>query len=124
MHRLIPFAAAAFALAVLAGLDNYRAADKDAPKNSIQDVMQQAHKGGLLKKVTEGKGSKQDKADLLEMYTDLAKNKPPKGDEKSWKAKTDPIVAAAKAVVAGDKGAEAKLKKAVDCMACHSVHKP
>ena len=24
----------------------------------------------------------------------------------------------------GDKGAEAKLKKAVDCMGCHSVHKP
>src|SRR5436309_3496267 len=122
MHRVIPFAVAALAVAVLAGLDNFRAAD--APKNSIQDVMQQAHKGGLLKKVTEGKGSKQDKADLLEMYTDLSKNKPPKGDDKSWKAKTDPIVTAAKAVVAGDKGAEAKLKKAVDCMGCHSVHKP
>jgi len=45
-------------------------------------------------------------------------------DAKSWKDKTGAMVAAAKDVAADKKDATAKLKKIVNCDACHAVHKP
>lgn len=113
-------ALALFALTVLASLE-FQAADE--PKYTTDEVMQMAHKGGLLKKVVEGKPTKKDKEDLLEMYVALSKNKPSKGPEKSWKDMTTAIVSAAKSVVADEKGAPAKLKKAVNCNGCHDTHR-
>jgi hypothetical protein len=123
MRMVLPFLLALVGVGALASLEGFQAADKDKPKFSIQDVMQQAHEGGLLKVVVEGKAKDKDKKELLEMYIALSQNKPPQGTEKSWKEKTGPIVAAAKDVVAGKKGAEAALKKAVDCKGCHAAHK-
>ena len=48
---------------------------------------------------------------------------PTKGDAESWKEKTGALVDAAKAVEEGKEGATKDLKKAMDCKACHTVHK-
>jgi hypothetical protein len=95
----------------------------EKPKHTIKEVMKSAHKGGLMKKVADGKASEAEKKQLVEFYTALAANKPPKGDEASWKEKTSALLAAAKDAEAGKDGAGAALMKAANCMACHSAHK-
>jgi hypothetical protein len=84
----------------------------DEPKFTIKQVMKQAHKDGLLKKVAAGDGSAEDAKKLLELYTALAANKPPKGEEAAWKEKTGPIVEAAKKASEGAEGAGAALTNA------------
>lgn len=96
----------------------------DKPKHTIAEVMKKAHGGSkLANKVVEGKASKEDKEQLLELYKALAANKPGKGDGKSWKEKTDALVVAAQAAVNGEPDAGEKLTKAKDCKTCHMVHK-
>jgi len=111
---------AVMALAVLAV---GATASQDAPK-STKEVMA-LHKGddSLLKKVTAGKGTDEDHKKLLAAYEFLATQKPSKGDEASWKAKTSALISAAKDLVEKKAGAPDTLKKASDCKACHSVHK-
>ena len=94
---------------------------EEKPKYTIKQVMKTAHKGGLLKKVSEGKASDEEKKQLVELYEAMAALKPPKGEESSWKEKTTALVEAAKEAQEG-KGVE-KLKAAADCKACHSGHK-
>ena len=90
---------------------------KDKDPVSIKVVMQKAMKGGLCGKVASGKASEDEKKQLIALFTDLAANKCPKGDEKDWKERTSALLAAAKAD-------DAKaLKKAADCKGCHSEHK-
>ena len=101
----------------------------DDPQNNIKEVMRKANgsadksKPTLCAKVISGKASKEEKDELLALYKDLAASKCPRGDEKDWTKRTEALVNAAEAVVNGDKGAEAKLKKANDCMGCHTGHK-
>lgn len=106
------------------GLAMVGAAD-DKPKYTIEEVMAKAHnkKSGLYPKVEAGKASADEKHQLVELYEALAKNKAPKGDADSWKTKTTALLEAAKGVEKGDKDAPAKLKKAVNCKACHDLHK-
>lgn len=114
MKRMVPAAV----LAIVAGLmiASLRAADEEKPKFTIKEVMK-LHKEKLNEKFAGGTASAEEKKQLLEGYEALLKNKPPKGDEKSWKEKSEALV---KAVKADDKDA---FKKAVNCGACHSVHK-
>jgi hypothetical protein len=116
------FLSAALVLGLFGG---FLAARDDKPKFTIEEVMEQAHKGkdALIQKAAAGKASKDEKDKLVELYVALGQNKPPKGDAKSWKSKTDALLSAAKAVVADEKGAGPKLKMAANCMACHKVHK-
>lgn len=111
------------ALAALAMLALSGNAEDKKPKYAIKEVMQKAHKGGLLKTVLSGSANKEQKDSLVEMYISLGQNKPPKGDDKSWKEKTEALLTAAKGVAKGDKEATGKLKKASNCMECHSVHR-
>jgi hypothetical protein len=92
---------------------------------TIKQVMKTAHKKteGLKDKVLAGTASAEEKKSLLEHYEALAANKPPKGSDADWKAKTAALVAAAKDVVDGKDGAVEKLRAASNCMACHSAHK-
>jgi hypothetical protein len=99
------------------------AAEEEKPKHTTKQVMKLAHKGGLLKKVVDGKATDEEKKQLVELYTSLAGNKPPKGDAAAWKEKTDAVVAAAKDAAEGKEGAGALLTKATNCMGCHSAHK-
>ena len=91
---------------------------------STKEVMA-LHKGkdSLVSKITAGKGTDEDHKKILAAYEFLATQKPPMGDEASWKAKTAALVAAAKDLVEKKAGAADSLKKASDCKACHSVHK-
>lgn len=112
------FGLAALCLAAI-GLSINAAADT----KSIKEVM----KGGNFKKCCEAankKGaSEADKKAFADLCESLAANKCPKGEEASWKAKTSALVAASKALVAGDKDAGKKVGAAVNCKACHDNHK-
>jgi cytochrome c553 len=92
------------------------AADDAKPKYTIKEVMK-LHKDKLHEKFQKGEASKEEKEKLLEGYEALLKNKPPKGDESSWKEKCEALV---KAVKDDDKDA---FKKAVSCGGCHGAHK-
>jgi hypothetical protein len=102
------------------------AEDKPKAKLTVKDVMKQALAGeqSLCKKVATGAGTKEDAQKLLELFSALAQNKPPKGEAASWKAKTEALVTAAKACVEAKDGALDQLGKAANCKECHSVHKP
>lgn len=94
------------------------------PKHTIKDVMQKAHKGGLTKKVAKGEATAEEKKLLVELYTALAANKPPKGDEAGFKEKASELLAAAKEAEEGKAGAADKVNAIfMKCMACHSAHK-
>jgi hypothetical protein len=97
--------------------------EQEKPKYSIKDVMKKANKGGLLKKVVAGDADQAEKMELLDMYISLVENKPPKGDEASWQRLAGTSALAAAKVAVGREGAEAELKEATNCAACHKPHK-
>lgn len=109
----------------VASLGLFANAQADKPKFTIEEVMKKAHDGDpkLCGKVASGKASDDEKKLLVELYTALSKNKPPKGDAKSWDEKTKALVEAAKECVKDEKTGGPKLQKAVNCKGCHSVHK-
>jgi hypothetical protein len=123
MRTLKYFVLTAVALALVGGAVAYRAAE-DKVKD-IETIMDKAHKGdpSLYKTVVTGKADKEQKEELLALYTDLGKNKPPKGSAEDWKKRTDAMVAAAKAVVGDKPDATKALQKAVNCKGCHELHK-
>lgn len=94
----------------------------DKPKYTIKQVMQDAHKKGLMKKVADGAANAEEKKKLLDMYQSLSQNKSPAGEADDWKKKTDALVKLAKAAHDGE-DVGAKLSKAANCKACHDVHK-
>lgn len=118
MKNVKMFTLAAMFLAVV-GFSLNAAADS----KSIKEVM----KGGNFKKCCEAASKKgasdADKKAFAELCESLAANKCPKGDAESWKAKTSALVAASKALVAGDKDAGKKVAAAANCTACHKEHK-
>jgi hypothetical protein len=89
----------------------------EGEKVTIKDVMKKAMKGGLCGKVASGKASDDEKKELVELFTALSKNTPPKGEKTDWEAKTKALLDAAKA------NDGAALKKAANCAACHKAHK-
>jgi hypothetical protein len=123
MRSLKYFVLTSLAVAIAAGLGAYRAAD-DKPLE-IEAIMEKAHQGrpSLFKTVLGGKASKEQKEELLKLYLDLGKNKPPKGSEEDWKKRCAIIVTAAKDVVAEKPDSLVVLKKAVSCKECHENHK-
>jgi hypothetical protein len=124
MRQGLRYGVASLLAVAFAGMTVLGAAD-DKPKYDIETIMEKAHDKdeGLYKKVAGGKASDAEKKQLLELYVELGKNKPPKGGKDSWKKKTDAMIGAAKDVVADKDGSIASLKKAVNCKACHDVHK-
>ncbi len=95
----------------------------------IEEVMKKYHKAPkgtdpTCKKAVDGKASADELKQLVSAYEKLAAVKPPKGDASSWKDKTSKLLAAAKSLQKGDADGLAKYKEAVNCKACHSVHKP
>jgi hypothetical protein len=126
MRTMKYFVAAMMTVGVAAGLGVFGAADDAKPKYEIEEIMDKAHKppkSSLFVQVKSGKASAEQKKELLELYQELAKNKPPKGDLKDWQKRTKAMVKAAKAVVDGKDGAAQALTKAVQCGACHKAHK-
>ena len=102
------------------------AADSDS--SPIKDFMRKYHKAPkgtdpVCKKVQDGNATKDEIKALLAGYQTIAKAKPPKGDDASWKEKTSALVMAAQALDKGDADAVAKYKAALNCKGCHSAHK-
>ena len=92
---------------------------------SISAIMKGAMKGddSLYNMVAEGKGSKDDAKRLLAYVEKLGALTPPRGDESSWKRKTDDLVKGAKAATYGTKAGQMALQRAGNCKSCHSAHK-
>ncbi len=51
-------------------------------------------------------------------------HKASKSDAASWKEKTSKLLTAAQSLEKGEADAANKYKEALNCKACHSVHKP
>jgi cytochrome c553 len=113
----------ALALAVVASIGLGLVVAQDNPKYTIKEVMKEAHKSGLYKKVGEGKANKEEKEKLVELYTALPQNKPPKGDAAEWKKQTEAMLSAAKGSAKDDKDEQAKLLSIVKCQECHGKFK-
>jgi hypothetical protein len=125
MRSGLKLGAAALLTVVFAGMTVLGAGD-EKPKYDIEAIMDKAHgekNDKILRKVLDGKATDAEKKELLELYTELGKNKPPKGSDNSWKDKTKALVAASQEVVDGKGTGVANLKKASNCGACHKVHK-
>jgi len=112
----------AFALMGLVCVSVLDAAE-EAPKYTIKQVMQKAHKGGLLKKALAGDASKDELKQLHAYYVALSQQKPKKGDLDQWKEKTSAILKAYEALVQGKDGAAARLKAVTNCGDCHKPFK-
>ena len=103
-----------------------QAADaKDDPIKQVMKIYHKAPKGvdPICKKASDGRASPAELKNLVAAYKTLTTTKPPKGDEASWKEKTSNLYAAAQALAGGAPDGVAKYKEAVNCKACHSVHK-
>jgi hypothetical protein len=128
MRTVKYFGLAVLTLGLIAGLGS-SLTQGEKPKFTIKQVMNKAHESeeednALRDKVIAGKATKQEKEELVTLYTALTQNKPPKGDEKAWKERTEKILAIAKDVVAGKEGSAAALKAATNCGDCHTIHRP
>src|SRR3954470_5279013 len=82
-----------------------RAADSD--EEIIEGIMKKYHKAprgtdNISQKFAKGTATPEEVKDLVAAYDKLAKTKPPKGDEKSWKEKTTKLAEAAHALQKGD----------------------
>jgi cytochrome c556 len=122
-------------VAVMAGYGVATSADDKVPE--ISEIMIKGHKGTdafLAKIKSEVKGEKWEDATshakALAVFGEaLGKNKPPKGDEKSWKDLTEKYSANTKAVLAGVEKKDAKAANTAlgaiggSCGGCHKAHK-
>ena len=118
------FVAAGFVVAVafVLALTENHAGEK--AKYTTKEVMAEAHKGGLMKKVASLKADDEEKKKLVELYTALSQNDPPKEEsKKEWKQQTGDMLKAAKAAAKGDEEAAKSLLKLVNCTACHKKFK-
>jgi hypothetical protein len=117
--------AAALFVGVLATSDF--AADAKSP---IKEAMQKYHKAPskdvdpVCKKVQTGAATKDEIKGMVASYVAMSKAAPPQGDAKSWADKCAALLAAAQGIEKGDAGAVDKYKAAVNCKACHDVHRP
>ena len=102
------------------------AGDEANPIKQVMKIYHKAPKGvdPVCKKASDGKASAAEIKNLVAAYKTLAAAKPPKGDEASWKEKTSALLSAAEAMQKGAPDGVARYKEAVNCKACHSVHKP
>ena len=130
MKKQIPFTITACAAALLAGSALvWQSQAADGKENVIKEVMKKYHKAPkgvdpVCKKASDGKATPEEIKKLVAGYMVLTTAKPPKGDDASWKEKTSKLLAAAQSLEKGAPGAVAEYKEAVNCKACHNVHKP
>lgn len=101
-------------------------ASQSKPSLSIEQIMEDGFKGkeSLCARISKGQGNEADFKKMAFLTKELALNKAPKGDLASWTEKTKALQAAAESLAAGKPGALDGFKSAVNCKACHSVHKP
>ena len=92
---------------------------------SISDVMTEFHEGktSIANQAKAGEAEVDDLQRMLKKYQALVELSPPQGPLESWKEKTTKLVEATQGLIAGEEGAIESYRLAVDCKACHSVHR-
>ncbi len=95
----------------------------------IEEAMKKFHKAPdgvdtISKKVSNKEASPQELADILKSYEAMATVTPPRGPKSSWDEKCQALISAVKKIQAGDATGVSAYKKAVNCKACHTLHKP
>lgn len=118
---------AAGVLATSAFVWQLQAADaKDDPIKQAMKTYHKAPKGTdpISKRAGDGRATPAELKGMIAAYSAMAKAKPPKGDDVSWKAKCEKLLAGTQALASGAPDGAAKFKEAVNCKACHSAHKP
>jgi hypothetical protein len=95
-------------------------------KLTIKKIMLEGHKGeqAPIQTVLSGKADEALLKKFLTYYEFMAAQKPEHGDAASWTAKTTALVDATKGVIAKKDGSVEALKSAINCKACHTIHKP
>lgn len=126
MHRhILTLCTAAAAALISLSASNVLADDHEV----IEEAMKKFHKAPkgtdpVCKKISNGEGTDEELAAILESYVAMCKAKPPKGDVAAWQDKCKDLIAAIKGVQAKEAGALEKYKEAVNCKTCHNEHKP
>ena len=115
---IVPLATAALTLGLFSVVNG-----QAKPKYTIKQIMKDALKGGLAKKVVGGEATEKEKIQFLDYAISLYENKPKKGEAASWTRLTGDLVTAAAKVAIDPKASTAALGKAVNCKACHNKHK-
>jgi len=114
------------AAAFIAAVSGCSTPSATKPTLSVEQIMEDGFKGkeSLSARISKGQGTDADFKKMAYLTKELALNKPSKGDLTSWTEKTRALQAAAESLAAGKPGALDGFKTAVNCKACHSVHKP
>ena len=106
------------------------ASSRAAEERTIAQIEQRLHNPrraegrlGVFREVLRGKGTKEEKQELLDLYKALAKTKPPRGSQENWQKATSALVAAAEEIASGAAKDVEKLRAASNCKACHDAHK-
>lgn len=125
MHRKI----LVFTSAALVALGTIFVTTSRADDEAMEKFMKDYHKAPkgtdpICKKAVDGKASDADLAGLLAGYQAMCGAKPPKGEVGPWQEKCKALIAAVKGLQAKDAAAGEAYKKAVNCKACHTDHKP
>jgi hypothetical protein len=101
-----------------------------AEERTIAQIEQRLHnprraegRQGVFREVLRGKGTEEEKKEMLELFKALAKSKPPRGSQENWEKATAALVTAAKEIVAGTVKDMEKLRAASNCKACHDAHR-
>jgi len=123
MQKLIGGIVVSFVLVAVVWSVAVAAEDAAKPKHTIKDVMVNAHKEGLLKKVLAEQASQEEKLVLLDHYISLVECAPAKGDVNSWQNLAGKLALASAKVAVGRDGSLPELKAASNCAACHEKHK-
>ncbi len=123
MGRSIGFAVVLLSLVCVAWQVAVAADQEVKPKHTIKEVMVNAHKDGLLKKVLAEQASQEEKLVLLDHYVSLVECVPAKGEITSWHNLAGKLALASAKVAVGREGALPELKAASNCAACHDLHK-
>ncbi len=111
-------------LALVVALSPNQAGEKKAePKYKISEVMKKGMKGGLAKKVAEGKATEAEKQELVDMFVSMHAHLPSRGERSAWEKMTTSLVEAARASQKGDEQAGKQLAKLINCSACHKEFK-
>lgn len=99
--------------------------DNDDIIKEVMKTCNSAPKGtdSICKKAISGKASADEMAKLVSEYKKLTTTTAPKGDQADWKAKTTKLYEAAENLQK-DPATVADFKAAVNCMACHKLHRP
>ena len=92
----------------------------------IKAIMERSHKGrdNIASEVRNGRGTEEDVKKLLAEYKLIAAQKPVLGDAKSWKSRTDAVMAALNDLIAKKPGAVDRVHSTTECRGCHEAHRP